>query len=429
MKSKPTSTRRTFISSASLTATQAAILAAPPVHVAGDDTVKIGLIGCGSRGTGAAAQVLNAHPSVRLVALADIFEDHLAKCRSRLRAHKPEQVLVTERKGGFVGFDAYRKVIEASDAVLIACASRFHPLYLSEAVKAGKHVFVEKPHAIDPPGIRMVLKACEEAKRRKLSVVSGLHRRYSPAIRQTMEKIHEGAIGRIVACEVSFMRAPYRIIERNPAWSEIEWQFRTWYHFNWLSGDDVPQSLVHTIDTALWALGELEPAACHALGGRSASFGMKFGNVFDHNAVVYEFPTGARLYGLNRTQYNCYGEVTFLLMGTKGRAGAGWIDGETKWRYRGPRVNPYQIEQNEFIRSIRSGKPINNGDYMARSTLVAIMGQMASYCGKKLTWKQVNNSKFSYPPKGRIDFTIDPPVKPGPGGLYPVAVPGVTKPE
>ena len=425
-RKKEVSTRRRFLETGAALGTAAALGAAPAVHVAGDDTVRVGLIGCGSRGTGAALQALNADPGVRLVALADIFADHLASSLKRLRAHKPKQVVV-DKDHRFVGFDAYRKVIESADAVLIACSSRFHPIYVKEAIEAGKHVFVEKPHAIDPPGVKVLTEACREAERRRLSVVSGLHRRYDPAIRETMRRVRDGAIGDIVACEVSFMRAPYRVIERKPEWSEIEWQFRTWYHFSWLSGDDVPQSLIHTIDMASWALGEVPPATCHALGGRSASVAPKYGNVFDHNAVVYEYSNGARLYGLNRTQVGCYGEVAFKLMGTKGQAGHGWIDGEKKWRYEGPRIGAYQAEQNEFIRSIRSGKPINNGRYMAQSTLIAIMGQLASYTGRKLKWKEVESAGFSYPPAGKIDFTIDPPVKPGPDGIYPVPVPGKTK--
>lgn len=399
------------------------------VHAAGSDVIKLGLIGCGERGTGAAMQALNADRGARLIAMADVFSDHLKSSRRRLRERKSEQVAVDDEHS-FVGFDGYRRVIESGvDAVLIACASRFHPLYLKAGVDAGKHVFVEKPHAIDPPGVKIVEAACEEGRKKKLSVVSGLHRRYDPAMRETVKRIRDGAIGEIVTGEVSFLRAPYRIIPRDPAWSEIEWQFKTWYHFRWLSGDDVPQSLIHTLDAATWALGNVPPLNAHALGGRSSSFGRKFGDVFDHSVVVYEYPNGVRMYGMVRTQYGCHGEVATKLFGTKGRAVRGRIEGETNWRFEGPNPGGHQQEQTEFLAAIRSGEPINSGDYMARSTLATILGQMACYTGKKLTWEDACNSKFSYPPGDGacVDFNMVSPVSPEADGTYPVPVPGKTQ--
>lgn len=424
--------RRDFLkTSATLVggAAMSSALASRSVHAAGSDTIRLGLIGCGERGTGAAIQALNADRGARLIAMADVFEDHLRSSRRRLVERKPEQVTVDDEHR-FVGFDGYRQVIESDvDAILIACASRFHPLYLKAAVQAGKHVFLEKPHAIDPPGAHMVRAACEEARERKLSVVSGLHRRYDPAMRETVQRVHDGAIGDIVAAEVSFLRAPYRIIPRDPKWSEIEWQFRTWYHFRWLSGDDVPQSLIHTADAATWALGDAPPLNAHGLGGRSASFGARFGDVFDHSTVVYEYPNGARMYGMVRTQHGCHGEVATKLFGTKGRAVRGRIEGETSWRFEGRNPGGHQQEQTEFLASIRSGKPINNGDYMVRSTLLTILGQMACYTGKKLTWRQVCDSSFSYPPGDGacVDFGVVSPVKPDPDRTYPVPVPGRTE--
>jgi myo-inositol 2-dehydrogenase/D-chiro-inositol 1-dehydrogenase len=425
------STRRHFLKGSATAlgaATVSALAARRPVHAAGADTIKLGLIGCGDRGPGAAQQALNADPGAKLIAMADVFADHVRESRDNLKKAKGDQVAVDDDHC-FVGFDAWKKVIESGvDAVLIACASRFHPAYLRACVDAGKHVFLEKPHAIDPPGVHAITAACEEAKKKNLNVVSGLHRRYDPSIRETIQRVQDGAIGNIVAMEVSFMRAPYKIVERDPKWTEMEWQFKTWYHFAYLSGDDLPQSLIHTLDTGLWALREEVPVSAHALAGRSASIATKYGDVFDHAAVVYEFASGCRMYGFVRTQNNCHGEVAMKLFGSKGYAHEGLIRGETNWSYQGPNPGGHQNEQTEFMAALRSGKVINNGNYMARSTMTGVMAQMAAYTGKKVTWQQADESKFTYPPRdGKIDFTIDPPVKPDAAGIYPVPVPGKTE--
>jgi len=431
MRQPGDSSRRDFLKASTAAAGAAALGTLPlarPVHAAGSDTIKLGLIGCGGRGTGAATQALNSDKGARLVAVADIFEDHARNSLKSIENARPGQVAV-DRDHCFVGFDAAQKVIDSDiDAVLIACSSRFHPGYLKAGIEAGKHVFVEKPHAIDPPGVHVVLEACEEARKKNLCVVSGLHRRYDPAVRETIKRVKDGAIGRIVAIEVSFMRPPYVIIERNPSWSEIEWQFKTWYHFSWLSGDDVPQSMIHTLDAAEWALGEEKPATAHALAGRSASIATKYGNVFDHASVVFEFKSGVRMYGMVRTQHNCHGEVAFKLFGSKGEATHGRIWGENNWSYQGPNPGGHQNEQTEFMAALRAGKTINNGNYMAQSTLIALMGQMAAYTGKKVTWQQAYDCKYRYPPRdGKIDFSMEPPVKPDEKGIYPVPVPGKTR--
>ena len=423
------SSRRTFLK-ASAGALGAATVTqlARPVHAAGSDVIRLGLIGCGDRGTGAALQAMKADPGAHLVAMADIFEDRVEGSHGHLKQQKPDQVKA-DQAHRFVGFDGFKKVIESDvDAVLIACASRYHPAYLKAGVEAGKHVFVEKPHAIDPAGILVVQAATELAKKKNVCVISGLHRRYDPAVKETIRRIHDGAIGDIVSMEVSFMRAPYKIVPPKAGWSEIEYQFRNWYHFRHLCGDDVPQSLIHTLDIGTWALGEKTPATIHGLAGRSASFGREYGDVFDHHAVVFDYGNGVRMYGLLRTQHNCHGEVAVKISGTKGRAAEGWIEGENKWRYEGPRVGGHQQEQTDFMAMLRAGKVVNNGDYMARSTLLGITGQIACYTGKRIAWKDAVASRFAFPPtEGPCDFTIDPPVKPGPDGQYPVPMPGKTQ--
>ena len=422
------STRREFLKWT--TGAAAAISTFPlvrSVHAAGSDLLKVGLIGCGGRGSGAAVNALDADSGTKLVAMCDIFEDWARGARDRLKKMKPDRVDVPDDRL-FVGFDGYKKVIEASDVVLIACASRFHPEYLKAAIEAGKHVFCEKPHGIDPPGIRMTQAACEEAKKKGLSVVSGLCWRYHTGVQETMKRVLDGAIGQIIAIQENYMRTPYRLVERKPGWSEIEYQFRNWYHFNWLSGDDIQQSLIHGLDKASWAMGDQPPVWCYGVGGRAASFGDVYGDVFDHNAVVYEYPSGVRLYGINRAQNGCYTETSDLILGTKGRCDVlkHRIEGETKWEYKGPRCNMYQAEHEALFSAIRSGKPINNGRYMVVSTMLAILGQIAVYTGRKVTWEEAFNANFRFGPE-KADFTIEPPVKPNPNGEYPIAIPGITK--
>ncbi len=398
-------------------------------HAAGDDIIRIGMIGCGGRCAGAAMDAMSADPGVRLVAMCDLFMDRVQTKRQQLKQQKPDQVKVDDDHC-FTNFDGYHHVIESADVVLIANAAKFHPLHLRAAIEAGKHVFVEKPHAIDPVGCRDVIAACELARQKKLSVVSGLQSRYHAAFRETMKRVHDGAIGEIVAIEENFLRGPYGLNKRKPGQNEVQYQCSNQYHFAWLSGDDVVQSLVHNVDRATWAMREQTPVKCHGMGGRSALADEVYGNLFDHNGVVYQYANGVRMYAFCRTVDGCYEESSSILLGSKGRCFliANRIEGETNWRYSGPEVNPYLDEHKALFSAIRAGTPLNNGDYMARSTLVVVMGQISCYTGKEVTWEQATKSDFYYPPKpAECSFDMEPPVKPGPNGLYPVPVPGTTK--
>ena len=269
-------------------------------------------------------------------------------------------------------------MIESVDVVLIACASKFHPMYAEAALRAGKHVFVEKPHGIDPVGVRRMQAAADLAKQKNLSLLSGLQSRFHNGYREAVQRIHDGAIGKVVAMQVMFLRGPYQIVKRNPAYSETQYQFSNWYHFCWLSGDDVTQSLVHNMDRAAWILKEEMPAWCFGLGGRSASFGDAYGDMYDHHTVVYEYASGTRVYALCRTQNNCYGNSGDIIMGTKGQCDLGScrISGETNWHFKGPHNNPYVDEQRALIESVRNGKPINSGSYMAGSTMSTVLGSI-----------------------------------------------------
>ncbi|MCX5638189.1 MAG: Gfo/Idh/MocA family oxidoreductase [Planctomycetota bacterium] len=430
MKEAKTTTRRDFLKTSTVAASAAVsgmLDINRSVFAAGSDIIRVGMVGCGGRNAGAAAQALTADSGARLVAMCDIFMDRVKEKRDILKGEKGEQVMVDDGHC-FAGFDGYKHVIESSDVVLIANAAKFHPLHAMTAVQAGKHVFVEKPHGIDPAGVKLIQQAADLAKQKGLCLVSGLHSRYHEGYAETVKRIHDGAIGDVVAIEENFLREPYVVIARKPGLSEVEWQCSTQYHFRWLSGDDVIQSLVHNLDRASWVMGNKVPVKCHGLGGRSSMVEPIYGDVFDHHSVVYEFENGVPIYAFCRTTNGCHNDYSSVVLGSKGKADIMGcrISGQTMWRWDG-RCDPYQKEHEVLFKAIREGKPVNNGDYMARSTMVGVMGQISCYTGKEVTWEQINKSDFYYPPKPQdCRDGMEPPVKPGADGSYPVPKPGFT---
>ncbi len=425
--------RRTFLKKSTLAAAVATVNAtglslARSAHSAGNDTIRIGMIGAGGRCSGAAVQSMKADPGVRLVAICDLFENRVRNARNNVKKACPEQVAVDDDHL-FWDFQGYQKVIDSSDVVLIACASKFHPMYTEAAIKAGKHVFVEKPHAIDPVGVRRIAAACKMAEEKGLSVVSGLQSRFDLGWQETIKRIHDGAIGEIISAQSCFLRGPYRLEKRKPEYTETEYQFANWYHFRWLSGDDVTQSLVHNLDRISWAMQETLPVRAFGLGGRSSSFGEVFGDMFDHDTAVYEYENGAKVYAMCRTTSGCHDGSGDVIMGTKGQCNLARrkIEGETNWRYRGPHSNPYDLEQKALIESVRSGKPINCGTYMCNSTLLGVLGQLACYTGKRLDWKTVVDSNLRFGPTAdESNFKTTPPSLPDATGNYPIPMPGIT---
>lgn len=426
----PNTNRRSFLKmSAAGTMALGGLSLARGAHAAGDEVIKIGMIGCGGRCSGAAAESLKAGPYVKLVAMNDVFENRVQNSRRRLKELAPDQVLVDDDHC-FHGLDGYKHVIESADVVLIACASKFHPLYAEAAISAGKHVFVEKPHGIDPVGVRRIRAACELAEKKGLSIVSGLQSRFHQGWQETVKRIHDGAIGDIVAIQSMFLRGPYQLQSRVAGMSELLYQFHNWYHFCWLSGDDVIQSLVHNMDRASWILKEEMPKWAFGLAGRSSSFGEVYGDMFDHHTVVYEYASGPRVYALCRTQAGCYNNSSDIVMGTKGRCYLGncRIEGETKWQYPGPHNNPYDAEQKALIDAVREGKPLNSGSYMANSTMVTVLGQIAAYTGTETEWEAVVKSDFQFGPDPEATtLDMEPPTKPEADGNYPLPRPGLTK--
>ncbi len=424
------SSRREFLQKSAQGATALAGLSlARSAHAAGKQQIRIGMIGCGGRCSGAAAQALRLGKDVKLVAMSDVFERRMMAKQKWFRAQFADQFQATADTCAH-GLDGYKAVIAASDAVLVACASKYHSFYAEEAIKAGRHVFVEKPHAIDPAGCRRLRRACELARQKNVSIVSGHESRYSLAYQEQVKQIHAGAIGDVVAIQSMFLRAPYQTVRRDPSLNETRYQFSNWYHFRWLSGDDFTQSLVHNLDRMRWVLHEENPQWCFGLAGRSTSFGEVYGDMFDHHTVVFEFPRGVRLYGMNQTRANCFNAFDDIIMGAKGVCywHACRIDGEKQWHYKGPRNDPNRGEQERLIGAIREGRTINDGATMVDSNIMAVMGQLACYSGKPVSWDQMLKADFEFEPKvADVRLDMAPPVKADATGNYPLPIPGITK--
>jgi len=431
-QSQGRATRRDFVKTASAVAIGAATGAlsiARGAHAAGSGTIKIGLVGCGGRGSGAAANAMNAGKDIKLVAMADVFQEYVLGARKRLKAIKPDQVEVDDAHC-FVGFDAYQKVIASGvDVVLLGATSHFHPIHLKAAIDAGKHVFCEKPHGIDVPGLKMAMAAGEEAKKKNLCLVSGLCWRYDLGVSEAMKRVADGAIGEIVAIQETYITSPYGLRERKPEWNEMQYQLQNWYHFNWLSGDQTGQQLIHSIDKASWALGDKPPVKAWGTGGRQVCLEPKYGDQFDHFSAVFEYANGVRVFGFCRDQLGCYNETTDVIFGTKGRAylpSRPRIEGKSEWVYKGPKKSMYDVEHEALFAAIRTGKPLNNSNYMFTSSMLAILAQMVCYTGQEITWDQAMQSKLSFTPKA-YSWDAEPPVKPDKNGNYPCAMPGITK--
>jgi predicted dehydrogenase len=386
--------------------------------------LKVGLVGCGGRGTGAAAQALTADSQVKLVAVGDVFAPQIENALGSLKANKriADQVAVAADHK-FVGLEAYRKVIDHCDVVLLASPPGFRPYHLRAAVEAGKHIFTEKPMATDAPGVRSVIESVRIAKEKKLAMVAGFCWRYDYPRRELFKRIHGGEIGDVLTVYGTYLTGPVKPMPpastRPKEISDLEWMVRNWYNFTWLSGDGLVEQAIHTVDWLQWVAKDVPPVKCTAVGGRQIP--AHGGNIFDHIEVNYEWENGVRGFLAQRQITNCYGENALYVAGTKGTArisGGVSITGANPWKYEGPNPDMYQVEHDEFFDSIRTGKPINDGDRMVTSTMAGIMGRMAGYTGKLVTWDMAINSKEVLVPDLK---TWNDEVK-----VPPMAQPGIT---
>ncbi len=392
----------------------------------GNNTLKIGLIGCGGRGAGAASQALAADPDTILTAMGDAFTDRLDESYAALLELYPNRVKV-DKKNKFVGFDAYQKVIDSGvDVVLLTTPPAFRPDHMAAAVDAGKHTFCEKPVAVDAPGIRKVLAAAKKAKEKNLSVVSGFCFRYDFPKRAFFEKVLKGEIGEIRTVSTLRNGGPLWSKAKQPGWTDMEYRLRNWLYYTWLSGDFITEMMVHSLDMMSWAMGDKPPLKATGTGGRQVRIEEVYGNVYDHFAVEYEYENGVRGYHFSRQQDGCSNLSKVEIAGTLGQAVIGGangheIMGNTKWTYQGEVNDMYQTEHNELFASIRKSKPMNDGEWMARSSMLGILGRMAAYSGQTITWEEaMNSNQVLGPAIDQYTWELKWPVAE-------VAMPGITK--
>jgi myo-inositol 2-dehydrogenase/D-chiro-inositol 1-dehydrogenase len=420
-----TSKRRDFMkiaAGAALAGGSPAILLGTPVGKA----IKVGLVGCGGRGTGAAAQALKADDYSTLTAVADVYQDRIDACLETLRKASGDKVKVDPAMQ-FVGLDAYRKLIDSGvDVVLLATPPGFRPQHLRAVIESGKHVFCEKPVAVDGPGLRDVLETVKLAKAKNVSLVAGFCWRYSNFIRATFDQVHNGGIGDIVAYYATYYTSPVKPMppasQRPAGMSDVEWQVKNWYNFSWLCGDSIVEQAVHSADKIAWAMKDAPPLSCVGVGGRQIP--AEGGNIYDHFEVNYLYPNNVRAFLASRQIEGCYNENSDYIMGSQGtciigRGPVPRIEGKTNWHFEGTKNDMYQAEHDALFASIRQNKPINDGQRMCTSTLLALMGRMAAYTGQQITWDQAMNSQERLVPQ-TIDWN-------GSHEIPPMPRPGITK--
>ena len=415
-------TRRDFVKAATAASLAASFGGRFGVFAQGSDAIKVGVIGCGGRGTGAAIDCLKADPAVEIVALGDLVPDRVESCLTRLNKEFAARVKVPKDRQ-FAGFDNYQKVVAVPEVNLIVTAAPpgFRPTHVKAAIEAGKHVFMEKPVAVDPVGIRSIIATSDLAKQKNLALVAGTQRRHQKRYLEMMKRIQDGQIGEIVAAQCYWNQGDLWVREKTPQMSEMEWQCRNWLYFTWLSGDHIVEQHVHNIDVVNWAMGCM-PKNVMGMGGRQVRVAPQFGNIYDHFAVEFEFPTGVRASSMCRQTKGANDRIEERIVGTKGVAlstsNSTRITGPTPWTFEGEETNPYVQEHIDLIASIRSGKPLNEGRQIAESTMCAIIGRMSAYTGRALSWEwAMNTSKLDLSPK-QYAF--------GPNPVDPVAMPGST---
>lgn len=412
-------TRREFLKGSTTAVVGSAVAAGwtiPAVHAAGSDEIRVGLIGCGGRGTGAAEDAVTGAAGVKLVAVGDVFKDRIERCLGDLKKNVADKIDVPEDRQ-FTGLDAYQKVL-ASDInyVILATPPGFRPTHLKAAVGAGKHIFCEKPVSVDGPGIRACFELYEQAKAKKLGIGIGTQRHHQTGYIATMKEIHAGAIGDIVAARAYWNQGEIWVFPRKETWTDLEWQLRNWYYFVWLSGDHIVEQHIHNLDVVNWAM-KAHPVKCVGLGGRQSRTGPEYGHIYDHFAIDYEYANGVHMMSMCRQIPKCQNSVSEALHGSKGfcQVDKYTITGAKPFKFptRDKENRPYVQEHTDLIASIRAGNPENELKDGTESTLTAIMGRMSAYTGKLVTWEQALNSEESLVP-ANLDWNMSLPVSPVP---------------
>ncbi len=440
MKSNRSTSRRDFLKTslktgALTTAALAGVASMRSVHAAEDNTIKVGLVGCGGRGRGAVQNVINADPNVKIVALGDAYMDTAKRTFTAFKDNpKTADKMAMTEDACFDGLECYKQVIDACDVVLLCEPPHFRPISLRYAVEKGKHAFAEKPVAVDGAGIKSVLESAKIAAEKKVNILSGLCWRYDHNIKEIMQRVLDGEIGEVRSTKVSYLTGRLWTQARQQGDSEMKFQVRNWYNFGWLSGDFNVEQAIHSVDKMMWSFGDKVPVSCYGVGGRMARIDQPaYGDIYDTMGVYYDFGDGKTGYLFCRQMNKCFNETADLFTGTTGYAqtvnggfGGGTLypTGKDPVKVKKP-ASMYDEEHREFFKAIRSGGEIymNNGEYMANSTMAGIMGRLACYTGKSLTWEEALNMQVPCSPDG---YTWDstPPTLPDENGRYKIEVPG-----
>ncbi len=397
-----------------------------PKRKLNSETLKVGLIGCGGRGTGAALQATRAEDNVVLTCMADVYEDRLKESHGNLMQENPSKIMVDEDHM-FLGFDGYKKVLESDvDVVLLTTPPCFRPGHLRAAIEAGKHVFCEKPVAVDAPGIRSVIESAQMAKQKGLALMSGFCWRHDDPKTATYERLLDGAIGDIHTVYNTYNTGALWFKDTKPNWTPFQKKLRNWLYYTWMSGDHITEQAVHSLDLMSWAMGDQMPVSASGTGGRQVRTEDKFGNVYDHFAIVYDYADGQKGFHFSRQQKGCSRAYGLDMLGSKGKCNIHvsnnhHIMGRKEWKWKGERNDMYQSEHDTLFASIRGGKPFNDGVRMANSTMLAIWGRMVAYTGQTITWDQaINSTEKLGPALEDYSWDLDWEAKE-------VAKPGITK--
>ena len=438
MKHDQQNSRRNFIKASATVAAGTAMLSglSARVHAAGDETIKIGLVGCGGRGTGAAAQALKSPGKVALVAMADMFGDQLEKSLNRIAADvKGNETAIVDvpQERRFTGFDGYKQLLETDiDLIVLATPPGFRPIHFEAAVNAGKHIFMEKPVAVDAAGVNSVLASARKAKEKNLKVGVGLQRHHQYTYQDIVKRIQDGEIGDVVALRVYWNGGGVwdPRVTREQASSEMEYQLRNWYYYNWLCGDHICEQHIHNLDVGNWIKGAY-PVRAEGMGGREVRKDKKYGEIYDHHAVEFTYEDGSKMFSQCLHIPNCWNSVSEWAHGTKGHANVSGSSYELysgdKYRYRDDKNDPYQTEHDDLFHAVRNNISYNEAEFGALSSATSILGRLATYSGKSVTMADMLASNISIMPT-EMSMTANPPVLPNADGVYPIAVPGVFKP-
>ncbi|WP_223548915.1 Gfo/Idh/MocA family protein [Aestuariivivens sp. NBU2969] len=432
--------RRHFVKESSLATggilLSTSLFGSPTSSFKKEKALKLALVGCGGRGTGAVVQALKADDNVKLIAMADAFEDQIEKAFTNLSSLFGTSRIEVKPSMKFAGFGSYKKAIDEADVVILTTPPGFRPQHFEYAIEQGKHVFMEKPVATDIAGIKKVLEAAKLAKQKKLNVVVGLQKRYQTEYLEVNKRIKNGELGKVISGQIYWNGAGVWVRPRTASMTEMEYQMRNWYYFNWLCGDHILEQHIHNIDVANWFIGE-HPIKAQGMGGREVRKGKDHGQIFDHHFVEFTYPSGTIISSQCRHQPGCFSQVAETFQGTQGTSYTGGGNTAILKSYSGNNIykhngendrNPYQVEHDRLFAAIRSREEvINDTDIGVESTMTAIMGRMATYSGKEITWDAAMDSNLELVPnEDLLDFNSLPPVVPNEHGEYPIPVPGQT---